>query len=129
MDYARNLDSEGQYVSQWKQSLFVIGSVISKTTTPTQKWFVLDVGQKGHSVDSGMPIPRDFTTCTFENGGDEHSKIIVTDPSIPLPTLGTRVFLIPGHCDPTVNMYSQFVAFRGQQVEGIHPIEAYGPGI
>jgi D-serine deaminase-like pyridoxal phosphate-dependent protein len=37
-----------------------------------------------------------------------------------------RVFLIPGHCDPTVNLYDYLVAVRSGIVEGVWPIEARG---
>jgi D-serine deaminase-like pyridoxal phosphate-dependent protein len=37
--------------------------------------------------------------------GDEHGAVI---GAAPLPALGERVALVPGHCDPTVNLYDRY---------------------
>ncbi|HEX9583944.1 MAG TPA: DSD1 family PLP-dependent enzyme, partial [Gammaproteobacteria bacterium] len=34
--------------------------------------------------------------------------------------------LIPGHCDPTVNLYDWFVCVRKERVECLWPIVARG---
>ena len=36
--------------------------------------------------------------------------------------------LIPGNCDPTVNLYDHYVGCRGQKVESSWPVSARGPG-
>jgi 3-hydroxy-D-aspartate aldolase len=38
--------------------------------------------------------------------------------------LGEKIRLIPGHCDPTVNLYDWYVAIRGNRVEQLWPITA-----
>jgi 3-hydroxy-D-aspartate aldolase len=40
--------------------------------------------------------------------------------------VGDKLKLIPGHCDPTVNLYDQYVCVRGGRVEAIWPITARG---
>ena len=40
--------------------------------------------------------------------------------------LGDKIRLIPGHCDPTVNLYDLYVCVRGNRVEQIWPITARG---
>ena len=40
--------------------------------------------------------------------------------------LGEKVKLIPGHCDPTVNLYDHFIGIRNERVEAIWPITARG---
>jgi 3-hydroxy-D-aspartate aldolase len=40
--------------------------------------------------------------------------------------LGHKLKLIPGHCDPTVNMHDHFVCIRNDRVEAIWPITARG---
>jgi D-serine deaminase-like pyridoxal phosphate-dependent protein len=40
--------------------------------------------------------------------------------------VGDKLKLIPGHCDPTVNLYDNFVCVRGGKVEAIWPITARG---
>jgi 3-hydroxy-D-aspartate aldolase len=36
------------------------------------------------------------------------------------------VWLIPGHCDPTANLYDWIVGVRGGRVECVWPISARG---
>ena len=47
-----------------------------------------------------------------------------------LPQLGETVWLVPGHCDPTVNLHERYVALRGGLdagvVEAVWAIEARG---
>jgi 3-hydroxy-D-aspartate aldolase len=40
--------------------------------------------------------------------------------------LGDKIRLIPGHCDPTVNLYDWSVCVRGNRVEQVWPITAGG---
>ena len=40
--------------------------------------------------------------------------------------LGDKIRLVPGHCDPTVNLYDWYVAIRGDRVEAVWPITARG---
>ena len=42
--------------------------------------------------------------------------------------LGHKLKLIPGHCDPTVNLYDNLVCVRGGKVEAVWPISARGAG-
>ncbi len=41
-------------------------------------------------------------------------------------SLGQKIRLVPGHCDPTVNLHDWFVCFRGDRVEALWPITARG---
>ncbi|MFO1311299.1 MAG: hypothetical protein U1F41_04450 [Burkholderiales bacterium] len=34
--------------------------------------------------------------------------------------------LVPGHCDPTVNLYDWIVGMRGERVECVWPVAARG---
>jgi D-serine deaminase-like pyridoxal phosphate-dependent protein len=36
--------------------------------------------------------------------------------------LGDKIRLIPGHCDPTINLYDWYVCIRGGRVEQLWPI-------
>jgi D-serine deaminase-like pyridoxal phosphate-dependent protein len=40
--------------------------------------------------------------------------------------LGDQLMLVPGHCDPTVNLYDTLVCVRGDKVEALWPIAARG---
>ena len=47
----------------------------------------------------------------------------------PPPTassIGDKIRLVPGHCDPTVNLYDWYVGIRGDRVEQLWPITARG---
>jgi D-serine deaminase-like pyridoxal phosphate-dependent protein len=52
----------------------------------------------------------------YFNGGDEHGVLRTRTPGAPLPALGDTVWLIPGHCDPTVNLHNHLIGVRG----GLH---------
>ena len=40
--------------------------------------------------------------------------------------LGDKIRLVPGHCDPTVNLYDWYVGVRDDRVEALWPITARG---
>jgi D-serine deaminase-like pyridoxal phosphate-dependent protein len=40
--------------------------------------------------------------------------------------IGARLLLPPGHCDPTVNLYDQYVCYRGDRVVDLWPVDARG---
>ena len=40
--------------------------------------------------------------------------------------VGDRLWLVPGHCDPTVNLYDWIVGVRGTRVECVWPVAARG---
>lgn len=42
------------------------------------------------------------------------------------PRLGDTLWLIPGHCDPTVNLYDDIICVRQGKVEAIWPVSARG---
>ena len=39
------------------------------------------------------------------------------------------MWLIPGHCDPTVNLYDWLVGVRAGKVEHMWPVLGRGPGV
>jgi 3-hydroxy-D-aspartate aldolase len=58
----------------------------------------------------------------FTKASDEHGFI----EGAQLPALGDKLLLVPGHCDPTVNLYDWYVCVRRGVVEAIWPITARG---
>jgi D-serine deaminase-like pyridoxal phosphate-dependent protein len=111
-DYGRNTPP-----SDFRNSLFVYTQVMSATG---RGHFVVDAGLKAMSFDSGMPIVADYPGISYTRVSDEHGTL---DGQIPL---GTKLRLIPGHCDPTVNLYDWCVAVRNDRVEALWPIVARG---
>ena len=123
-DYSRNLDADGRPVHTFEHSLFVLATVMSR---PTPTRVVVDAGLKALSVDSGMPLVAGRDDLAFERASDEHGRIAAADPAR-APALGETLRLIPGHCDPTVNLYDWYVGIRGGRVEALWPIAARGAG-
>jgi D-serine deaminase-like pyridoxal phosphate-dependent protein len=118
-DYARN-DWEG--LPRFAQSLFILTTVMS---APTPDRVVVDAGLKAHSVDSGMPLVHGREGLEYAKASDEHGVVTVAAGAA-RPALGDKLRLVPGHCDPTVNLYDWIVAYRGRTVEAVWPIAARG---
>ncbi len=121
-DYLKNLKPDETPGSEFFPSLFVCATVMSR---PTKDRAVLDAGLKALSVDSGMPSVAGMGDVEYIRASDEHGKLTLHDPGRALP-LGSKVRLIPGHCDPTVNMYDWYVCYRNNRVEALWPITARG---
>ncbi len=118
-DYARNEWTESG-IPRFEHSLFVWTSVMSR---PSATRVVVDAGLKASSVDSGMPRVADIEGAQYLKASDEHGVIELTGASL---ALGKKLKLIPGHCDPTVNLYDYYVCIRKDRVEALWPITARG---
>jgi D-serine deaminase-like pyridoxal phosphate-dependent protein len=107
-DYAQNEADPAQ--PQFEHALFVKSQVMSVQADRA----VCDAGHKSHAVDSGMPRVQgrdlSYTSCSDEHG-------VLHGPA--LPQLGDVVWLIPGHCDPTVNLHDHMVGVRGGLQSGV----------
>jgi 3-hydroxy-D-aspartate aldolase len=121
-DYLKNRQADKTPGSEFTPSLFVLATVMSR---PTKHRALLDAGLKALSVDSGMPWVAGMQDVEYIRASDEHGKLTLHDPGRPLP-VGTKIRLIPGHCDPTVNLYDWYVGYRGDRVEALWPITARG---
>ncbi len=122
-DYAKNLAADGTPVREFEHALFVYATVMSK---PSSERAVLDAGLKALSVDSGMPRLLGREDAEYVRASDEHGVLRLKESNRPL-AVGQKLRLIPGHCDPTVNLYDWYVGYRGERVEALWPI-ARGPG-
>ena len=121
-DYGRNLMEDGSYFKTFEQSLFVLATVMSR---PEDGLAVIDAGLKAIAVDSGYAVPHGLPDVEHVGASDEHGKLIL-GINAPLLTVGTKIRLIPGHCDPTVNLHDWYVCVRDGVVENIWPIAARG---
>jgi 3-hydroxy-D-aspartate aldolase len=121
-DYGQNLAADGGPYRDFENSLFVYSTIMSR---PAGDSAILDAGLKASSFDSGPPLIYGLPDAEWVGGGDEHFN--VRTPGAPFPyALGDKVKLIPGHCDPTVNMHDWYVGFRKDRVEAIWPVAARG---
>ncbi len=131
-DYADNQPGAG--TPAFEHALFVKAQVISVGAAQA----VVDAGHKAHAIDCGLPKvwPGGFG---FRNGGDEHGIVTPITPApgaqtdnsrLALPALGDTVWLVPGHCDPTVNLHDHYIGVRGGLqhgvVECVWPVDARG---
>ena len=119
-DYARN--EWGSPQPRFEHALFVLTTVMSR---PAPERAVVDAGLKASSVDSGMPVVWERPGLQVVRVADEHG-VIEAAAAGALPALGEKLLLVPGHCDPTVNLYDWFVCVRGDRVEALWPITARG---
>jgi D-serine deaminase-like pyridoxal phosphate-dependent protein len=111
-DYARNEADPAQ--PAFEHALFVKTQVMSVSAGHV----VVDAGHKSHAIDSGLPrvhvAALECTGCS-----DEHATLRATTPDARLPTLGDVLWLIPGHCDPTVNLHDHLIGVRGGLERGV----------
>ncbi|QNP58805.1 DSD1 family PLP-dependent enzyme [Paenacidovorax monticola] len=115
-DYARNERDPAQ--PAFEHALFVKTQVISARATHA----VCDAGHKSHAIDSGLPLVHGLPperALRYANGGDEHGILHPDGPKARLPALGRMLWLVPGHCDPTVNLYDHMIGVRGGLAHGV----------
>jgi len=121
-DYARNFDGDDEPTSAFEHALFVVSTVMS-STRPGHA--VLDAGHKSVAIDSGYPNVWKREGTRYTGASDEHG-VLEIDDAHNTPSLGEHIWLVPGHCDPTVNLHNWYVGVRGDKVESIWPVDARG---
>jgi D-serine deaminase-like pyridoxal phosphate-dependent protein len=103
----------------FEPALFLDATVIS-ANHPGR--VTIDAGLKALSPDAGPPEVIGGGTYLFM--GDEHGAVLSDEG--PRPALGERVTLLPGHCDPTVNLHDAYHVLDGDMVVDIWPVTARG---
>jgi D-serine deaminase-like pyridoxal phosphate-dependent protein len=109
-DYAANERDPAQ--PAFEHALFVKSQVMSVSA----QHVVCDAGHKSHAIDSGLPrvwTGEGESALVYANGGDEHGLLRAALPGAALPALGDTVWLVPGHCDPTVNLHDHLIGVSG----------------
>ncbi len=121
-DYGRILDKEGKRIDQgeWENALFLLTSVMSHAKAEKA---IVDAGLKAQSVDSGLPKVYDRDDVEYVKCSDEHG--VVADPDQVL-SINEKLWLVPGHCDPTCNVHDWYVGVRAGKVETLWPVSARG---
>ena len=126
-DYAANERDPAQ--PHFEHALFVKTQVMSSGAQQA----VCDAGHKSHAIDSGMPRVHAFegeSGLAYFNGGDEHGILRPAGASLRVPALDETLWLIPGHCDPTINLHEHLIAVKGGlekgRVERIIRVDARG---
>jgi D-serine deaminase-like pyridoxal phosphate-dependent protein len=119
-EYADVGGQDGGLYSEFEHSLFVFATVIS---TPAPDRAVLDAGLKSMSGEKGLPRVHARRGVEAARLSDEHTTLRVDADDL---RIGDKLWLIPGHCDPTVNLHDWFVGIRGGRVEALWEIAARG---
>jgi D-threonine aldolase len=120
VDYGKN--EWAAPLPRFEQSLFVLTTVMS---TPALNRAIVDAGLKASSIDSGMPSVWQRDGYNYAKASDEHGLLDLAAHA-KAPRLGEKLLLVPGHCDPTVNLYDWYVCVRNGFVEHLWPITARG---
>ncbi len=107
-----------------KPALSVLTTVISNNS---RDYVTVDAGLKSIYRDSPNPrvISDTDEILDYEWFGDEFGKIMgkVNDDKL---RLGTKIKIIPSHCDPTVNLYDKIYLISGDKVLDTYPIDLRG---
>jgi D-serine deaminase-like pyridoxal phosphate-dependent protein len=107
----------------FKQALFVLGTVVSKTapTTGIPGWVVVDIGLKSLGMDHGNPAFADGSVWFCS---DEHTTIGPDD--FDSVRLGDRLRLVPAHVDPTIALHERMLLVDGEDIVGELPVDLRG---
>jgi 3-hydroxy-D-aspartate aldolase len=84
----------------------------------------VDAGLKALAFDSGPPRVHARDGVRYILPSDEHGELDLSSNCV--LTYGDKLLLIPGHCDPTVNLYDWYVGVRADRVERVWPVAARG---
>ena len=120
VDYAKN--EWAAPLPRFEHALFVLATVMSR---PAADRAIVDAGLKASSVDSGLPLVWQREGLVYRGASDEHGAIEIA-AGAQAPSLGEKLYLVPGHCDPTVNLYDWYVCVRNRQVESVWSVTARG---
>lgn len=119
-DYQTINDEDDQPISEFKNSLFILTSVMSHAKTDKA---ICDAGLKAQSIDSGLPYIFGREDVKYIKCSDEHG--VIEDGGSVLK-VNEKLKLVPGHCDPTCNVHDWYVGVRNGKVEALWPISARG---
>ena len=115
-------DLAGDGEQAFETALFVDARAVSINTPGLA---TIDAGFKAFATDGGVPVVTSGAPegAVYIFMGDEHGGILSPDFA---PRLADRVTLQVPHCDPTVNLYSDYHLVRGDTLIDIWPVTARG---
>jgi len=89
----------------------------------------LDAGTKAIATDAGEPraLEPALADAVYRFKGDEFGRLDLPADALS-PGIGTRVVLIPSHCDPTVNLHGVYHLVRRGDPAGTWLAEGRGYG-
>lgn len=123
VDYRRIGGKSGEVYEDFKPSLTVLATVISKNHDDRA---TLDSGLKAFATDRRFgPEVIGYDGVTYGFGGDEHGILTLENPSREI-RLGDKIELLVPHCDPNVNLYPHMYCTRGDKVVEVWEVTARG---
>ena len=122
MEYGQIGGPDNTEYRDFDQALTVVATVISRRPGLA----IVDAGYKAFATDRPFaPVPVDLPGAVYAWAGDEHGRIDISNVDRDIK-VGDRIEFVPPHCDPTVNLYDQIHALRGNVIEAVWPIAARG---
>ena len=103
-------------------ALTLLATVVSR---PVPERAITDAGLKAMTDDHGLPELVGMEGARLERLSEEHGKLALSDPSLPLSP-GDRVEFIPGHGCTTFNLHETLYGMRNGVVEVAWPIAGRG---
>ncbi len=123
VDYRKVGGKSGELYADFKPSLLVLATVMSKNYTDIA---TLDAGLKAFATDRKFgPDVVGIKGATYGFNGDEHGRLFLENAERDVK-LGEKVELIVPHCDPNANLYDRMYVCRGDQVHEVWKIAARG---
>ncbi len=110
----------------FEQAISVHATVVSVNHAG---FITLDAGHKAIASDSGTPkvLAGAHPDSSYSFNGDEFGRLDLPEFT-ESPAIGTRVVLMPSHCDPTVNLHGVYHLTRGGKPIGTWAAEGRGYG-
>ncbi len=103
------MDSQyAQLLNPFAQSLWIVGTVISTSTS----WAVIDVGLKSLGMDHGNPTIDNFSVWFCS---DEHTTIAPREGTA-MPAIGDQITVTPAHIDPTMALHERAYVVRNDTI-------------
>ena len=109
-------------VSGYQPALTVLTTIVSR---PALDRAILDSGRKSITGEMHPPLVKQFPDAKVIAHNSEHITLELGPNSRNLK-IGDQIELIVGYADYTVQLYNEFLVFRGDRLDAIWPIEARG---
>ena len=86
-----------------------------------------DAGHKSLTVDMGVPNCAVVGHESYAPAGPSEEHLPIDLPAgLPLPAIGTVLYLVPMHVCPTVNSFDRALLVQAGQIIGVEPVSARG---
>jgi D-serine deaminase-like pyridoxal phosphate-dependent protein len=110
------------HVTEFDYALTILATVVSR---PAPDRAIVDAGRKTMNLELSMPRVLGRPDIEVVSLSAEHGLLRLA-PSAQDLRIGDRLEFIPGYGDFTTVLHNRFLAFRGQRLEAIFPLEARG---